>query len=83
MLVLPPRLTIEPTLAVRGSSRLFRTRADNTFTLPVCGVSRSVNLSLTVALCLQAALSSGHFPAGSLPEECRTELLGRWLVDAK
>jgi len=64
----------------RGASRGIRARADDQFSLPLVGVSRSLNLSLVAALCLHVTLASGAFPAGSLPEERRLELLGRWLL---
>ena len=35
---------------------------------------------MAVAIALQAALSTGAFPEGTLPEEVRAEVLGRWLL---
>ena len=43
-------------------------------------VVQSFNISLTVAMALYAAVSSGSFPEGSLPEPERAELLARWLM---
>ena len=66
----------------RGVSRAFIERADQAFYLPMAGLTQSFNISVAVAMTLYAVIASGHPSAaeGSLSEEERTELLGRWLL---
>jgi len=64
----------------RGVSRAFLERADGTFYVPMCGLTQSFNISVAAAVALYAVLASGAFPEGSLPEDERTALLGRWCL---
>ena len=64
----------------RGVSRAFIEHADRSFYLPVVGLTQSFNISVSVAMSLYAAISSGRFPEGSLAEAQKAELLGRWLL---
>ena len=64
----------------RGVSRAFVERADQAFYLPMVGLTQSFNISVAVAMTLYSVLASGRFPEGTLSEEERTELLGRWLL---
>ena len=64
----------------RGVTRAFVERADEAFFLPMVGLTQSFNISVAVAMTLYAAIATGHFPEGTLTEEERIELLGRWLL---
>ena len=64
----------------RGVSRAFIEFADAPFYIPMAGLTQSFNISVAVAMSLYAAIASGQFPEGSLTEEDRYELLGRWLL---
>lgn len=66
----------------RGVSRAFVERADQAFYLPMAGLTQSFNISVAVAMTLYAVIASGHPAAaeGSLTEEERMALLGRWLL---
>jgi hypothetical protein len=64
----------------RGVSRAFIERADHAFFLPMAGLTQSFNISVAAAMSLYALLATGHFPEGTLSDDERTELLGRWLL---
>ena len=63
-----------------GVSRAFIERSDQAFFLPMVGLTQSFNISVAVAMTLYAVLATGRFPEGTLSEEERNELLGRWLL---
>ena len=42
--------------------------------------SQSLNISLTCAMAIYAAIATGRFPEGSLSEAERVELLARWMM---
>ena len=50
------------------------------FYLPMAGFTQSFNISVAAAMAMHAAIASGAFPDGSLTDDERTELLGRWLL---
>lgn len=64
----------------RGVSRAILEHSDACFYLPMSGLTQSFNISVAVAVSLYALLSTGKYPEGSLTQEQRTELLGRWLL---
>ena len=64
----------------RGVSSQFLEAADDTFYLPMAGFTQSFNISVAAAIALQAALSTGAFPEGSLSDARQAEVLGRWLL---
>ena len=64
----------------RGVSAQFAEKADGMFYLPMSGFTQSFNISVAAAMALHAAVSSGAFPDGSLTDDERNELLGRWLL---
>ena len=47
--------------------------------LPTDGLTTSFNLSVAVAMSLHAVISSGAYQEGTLPDEERVQLLGKWL----
>ena len=64
----------------RGCSRALVAAGDGTFFLPMSGFTQSFNIGVAVAMSLAAAIDSGAFPMGTLSEDERAELLGRWLI---
>ena len=64
----------------RGCSRALVEGGDGTFYLPMTGFTQSFNIGVAVAMSLAAAIDSGAFPSGSLTEDERAEVLGRWLI---
>jgi len=64
----------------RGVSRLLLESSDALFYLPMCGFTQSFNIGVALAMSLSAAIRSGAFPAGSLDEAERIELMARWLL---
>ena len=64
----------------RGCSRVFTEGADASFYLPMSGFTQSFNIGVALAMSLGAAVDSGAFPSGTLTEDERAELLGRWLM---
>lgn len=64
----------------RGCSRVFTEGADASFYLPMSGFTQSFNIGVALAMSLGAAVDSGAFPPGTLTEDERAELLGRWLM---
>jgi len=64
----------------RGCSRELVAAGDGTFFLPMSGFSQSFNIGVAVAMSLAAAIDSGAFPMGTLSEDDRAEVLGRWLI---
>ena len=44
------------------------------------GRPQSLNISLTCAMAIYAAIATGRFPEGSLSEAQRIELLARWMM---
>lgn len=64
----------------RGVSSVLLEAADATFYLPMAGFTQSFNISVAAAIALQAALSTGAFPEGTLSDERQAEVLGRWLL---
>ena len=64
----------------RGCSRVFTQGADASFYLPMSGFTQSFNIGVALAMSLGAAVDSGAFPSGTLTEDERAELLGRWLM---
>ena len=75
----PHRLHPVPSAAA-GVSRAIIERASSSFYLPMSGFTQSFNISVAVVMSLYSALASGAFPEGTLTQEERTELLGKWLL---
>ena len=44
------------------------------------GFTQSFNVGVALGMSLMAAVSTGRFPTGTLSEDARAELLGRWLL---
>lgn len=64
----------------KGVSRACLENADGRFHLPMSGLTQSFNISVACAMAMYAAIATGRFPEGSLTDDERTELLGRWLL---
>ena len=64
----------------RGVSRAFVEHADDAFYLPMAGLTQSFNISVSVAMALYGVVASGAYPEGTLDEDARASLLGRWLL---
>ena len=64
----------------RGVSRLLLEASDGLFFLPMAGFTQSFNIGVALAMSLNAAIRSGAFPVGGLPESERIEIMGRWLL---
>lgn len=64
----------------RGCSRVFTEGGDASFFLPMSGFTQSFNIGVALAMSLSAVIASGAFPSGSLAEDDRIELMGRWLL---
>ena len=64
----------------RGVSRVLIENADGAFYLPMSGFTQSFNVGVALGMSLMAAVSTGRFPTGTLSEDARAELLGRWLL---
>jgi len=64
----------------RGVSRAFIEGSDGTFYLPMAGFTQSFNIGVALVMSLSGAIASGRFPEGTLPEDIRAELMGRWLL---
>lgn len=64
----------------RGVSRELLEAADGAFYLPMVGFTQSFNIGVALAMSLAEAVASGAFPEGTLSEDARAELLGRWLL---
>ena len=64
----------------RGCSRFLAERCDGTFYLPMGGFTQSFNIGVAVGMSLAAAVETGRFHEGTLGEDDRVRLLGRWLL---
>ena len=64
----------------RGCSRVMSELSDASFYLPMSGFTQSFNIGVALAMSLTAAVNTGSFPTGSLSEDERAELMGRWLL---
>ncbi len=64
----------------RGVSRTFLQLADERFYLRMSGLTQSFNISVAVAMSLFAIVATGRYPEGTLHDDERAEILGRWLL---
>jgi len=64
----------------RGCSQRLIESACESFYLPMCGFTQSFNIGVALGMSLTAVLMSGHFAEGTLSDDERAELLGRWLL---
>ena len=66
---------------IRGVSKLVRSAATATCSLPACGMAQSYNVSVATAILLTILKEKGVLEGHPLSEETRNDVLAKWLIE--